>query len=123
MLDCEIFGLDSRWHHFTNALIHSLSALLLFGFLKHLTGARWKSALVAFLFVLHPLHVESVAWVAGRKDVLSAFFWILTTWSYAIYTRRSGWAWYALTLVVFCLGLVAKPMLVALPFVLLLLGI
>jgi protein O-mannosyl-transferase len=120
MLDCQMFGLDSGWHHFTNALIHSLSTLLLFGFLKHLTGARWKSALVAFLFALHPLHVESVAWVAERKDVLSAFFWILTMWSYAIYIRRPGWAWYVLTLAVFCLGLMAKPMLVTLPIVLLL---
>src|SRR5271157_6440189 len=69
MLDCQLFGLDSGWHHLTNVLIHGFAALLLFAFLRRATGARWPSALVAFLFAVHPLHVESVAWVAERKDV------------------------------------------------------
>jgi Tfp pilus assembly protein PilF len=121
MLDCTLFGLDSGWHHFTNVWIHALSALLWFAVLKRLTGARWRSALVAFLFALHPLHVESVAWVAERKDVLSGLFWVLTLWSYTAYTVRPGPVRYGLTLFLFCLGLMAKPMLVTLPLVLLLL--
>ena len=90
MLDCSLFGLDSGWHHFTNVCLHMLSTLLWFAVLKRLTGARWRSALVAFLFALHPLHVESVAWVAERKDVLSGLFWVLTLWGYAAYTARPG---------------------------------
>lgn len=121
MLDCELFGLNSRWHHFTNVWIHALSTLLLFAVLQRMTGARWPSAIVASLFALHPLHVESVAWVAERKDVLSAFFWVLTLWAYAGYVARPGRGRYALTLLMFCLGLMAKPMLVTLPIVLLLL--
>ena len=78
MLDCQLFGLDSGWHHFTNVLLHALSAVILFAALKRMTGARWKSALVAFLFAIHPLRAESVAWVAERKDVLSGLFWMLT---------------------------------------------
>ena len=116
-----MFGLDSGWHHFTNVWIHALSTLLWFAVLKRLTGARWRSALVAFLFALHPLHVESVAWVAERKDVLSGLFWVLTLWSYTAYTVRPGPLRYGLTLFLFCLGLMAKPMLVTLPLVLLLL--
>ena len=121
MLDSTLFGLDSGWHHFTNVWIHALSTLLWFAVLKRLTGARWRSALVAFLFALHPLHVESVAWVAERKDVLSGLFWVLTLWSYTAYTVRPGPVRYGLTLFLFCLGLMAKPMLVTLPLVLLLL--
>ena len=121
MLDCTFFGLDSGWHHFTNVWIHALSTLLWFAMLKRLTGASWRSALVAFLFALHPLHVESVAWVAERKDVLSGLFWVLTLWSYTAYTVRPGPVRYGLTLFLFCLGLMAKPMLVTLPVVLLLL--
>lgn len=121
MLDCELFGLASGWHHFTNVWIHALSTLLWFAMLKRITGARWKSALVAFLFGLHPLHVESVAWVCERKDVLSALFWVLTLWAYAGYVGRPGRGRYVLTLFLFCLGLMAKPMLVSLPIVLLLL--
>jgi tetratricopeptide (TPR) repeat protein len=123
MLDCQLFGLNSGWHHLINVLIHGLAALLLFVFLRRATGARWPSALVAFLFALHPLHVESVAWVAERKDVLSAFFWFLTLWAYVWYTERPGPRRYALLLVAFCLGLMAKPMVVTLPFVLLLLDV
>jgi Flp pilus assembly protein TadD len=121
MLDSTLFGPDSGWHHFTNVWIHALSTLLWFAVLKRLTGARWRSALVAFLFALHPLHVESVAWVAERKDVLSGLFWVLTLWSYTAYTARPGRARYGLTLLLFCLGLMAKPMIVTLPLVLLLL--
>jgi len=123
MLDCQLFGLASGWHHLTNVLIHGCAALLLFAFLRRATGARWRSALVAFLFAVHPLHVESVAWVAERKDVLSAFFWFLTMWAYVRYTERPGWGRYLLVLVTFCLGLMAKPMIITLPFVLLLLDI
>ena len=121
MLDCQFFGLDSGWHHITNVLIHGLASLLLFAFLYRATGARWRSALVAFLFVVHPLHVESVAWVAERKDVLSAFFWFLTLWAYVRYTERPSSGRYLLVLLAFCFGLMAKPMIVTLPFVLLLL--
>ncbi len=121
MLDCQFFGLDSGWHHITNVLIHGLASLLLFLFLYRATGARWRSALVAFLFAVHPLHVESVAWVAERKDVLSAFFWFLTLWAYVRYTERLSANRYLLVLLSFCFGLMAKPMIVTLPFVLLLL--
>jgi Flp pilus assembly protein TadD len=121
MLDCDLFGLDSGWHHFTNVCIHALSTLLWFMVLKRITAARWKSALVAFLFALHPLHVESVAWVCERKDVLSALFCVLTLWAYAGYVGRPGRGRYLLTLFLFCLGLMAKPMLVTLPVILLLL--
>ena len=121
MLDVSLFGLDSGWHHFTSIWIHILSTLLWYALLKRLTGSRWRSALVALLFALHPLHVESVAWVAERKDVLSGLFWVLTLWAYADYTDRPAPLRYTLTLFLFCLGLMAKPMLVTLPAVLLLL--
>uniref|UniRef100_Q01XC0 TPR repeat-containing protein n=1 Tax=Solibacter usitatus (strain Ellin6076) TaxID=234267 RepID=Q01XC0_SOLUE len=121
MLDVSLFGLDAGWHHFTNLWLHALSTLLWFAVLQRLTGARWRSALVAFLFGLHPLHVESVAWVAERKDVLSGLFWPLTLWAYAAYTARPGVWRYTATLALFCLGLMAKPMIVTLPLVLLLL--
>jgi tetratricopeptide (TPR) repeat protein len=114
MLDYALFGLDAGAHHFTNVVLHLLTTLLCFAWLVRLTGARWRSALVAFLFALHPLHVESVAWVAERKDVLSGLFCVLTLMAY---TRGRRW----LALVLFCCGLMAKPMLVTLPIVLLLL--
>jgi tetratricopeptide (TPR) repeat protein len=123
MLDCQLFGLRSGWHHLTNVWFHALATLLLFAFLDRATKARWRSALVAFLFALHPLHVESVAWIAERKDVLSAFFWFLTLYAYVGYTERPDGKRYALTLGAFCLGLMAKPMAVTLPFVLLLLDV
>ncbi len=109
-----------------NALLHALAALLLFAFLRRATGARWPSAFVAFLFALHPLHVESVAWISERKDVLSACFWFLALWAYTHYAQRrakggSGWGWYAVVALAFALGLMSKPMIVTLPFVLLLL--
>lgn len=121
MLDWQLFGPNSGWHHFTNLWIHALSTLLLFAVLERMTGARWRSAFGAFLFGLHPLHVESVAWIAERKDVLSGLFWMLTLWSYAAYAARPGRMRYLLTLFLFCLGLMAKPMLVTLPIVMLLL--
>jgi tetratricopeptide (TPR) repeat protein len=123
MADYQFFGMESGWHHLTNVWLHTLSALLLFGVLKRMTGARWPSALVAFLFALHPLHVESVAWVAERKDVLGALFWFLTLWFYARYVERPGAGRYLAVVLAFCLGLMAKPMIVTLPFVLLLLDV
>jgi tetratricopeptide (TPR) repeat protein len=123
MADCQFFGMDAGWHHLTNLWLHALSALLLFAVLKRMTGARWPSAAVAFLFALHPLHVESVAWVAERKDVLSAFFWMLTLACYVRYVERPGVGRYLTVLLAFLLGLMAKPMVVTLPFVLLLLDV
>jgi len=121
MLDCELFDLKPAGHHLTNLLLHIANALLLFYVLKDMTGAVWKSWLVAALFALHPLHVESVAWVAERKDVLSTLFWILTMIGYVRYVRRPTAGRYSATLILFLLGLMAKPMLITLPFVLLLL--
>ena len=121
MLDCQLFGLDAGRHHLTNVAIHILATLLVFAVLRRTTSARWQSAMVAALFALHPLHVESVAWIAERKDVLSAFFWMVTLGAYAGYVARPGPARYALTLSCFCLGLMAKPMIVTLPLVLFLL--
>ena len=123
MLDVELFGLDAGRHHTVNALLHLLTALLLFEALRRMTGAPAPSAFVALLFAVHPTHVESVAWVAERRDTLSAFFWMLTLLAYAGYAgpgRRRGLR-YAAVLAAFGLGLLAKPMLVTLPFVLLLL--
>jgi protein O-mannosyl-transferase len=121
MLDVQLFGLDPRWHHLVSLLLHVLTALLLFLVLLFMTDALWQSAFVAALFALHPLHVESVAWVAERKDVLCAFFWMLTLGAYVRYVRRPGFARYLTVLLTLGLGLMAKPMLVTLPFVLLLL--
>jgi Tfp pilus assembly protein PilF len=121
MLDCRLFGTEPGWHHLTNLLLHLANTLLLFGLLNRMTGALWRSAFVAAAFALHPLHVESVAWIAERKDVLSTFFWMLTMAAYLRYVNRPGVSRYLLTLVTFALGLMAKPMLVTLPFVLLLL--
>jgi len=121
MLDCQFFGLDSGWHHLHNVLLHALAAVMLCMFLQRATGTRWRSALAAFLFALHPLHVQSVAWVAERKDVLSACFWFLTLWLYVRYAERPGTGRYLAVALSFWLGLMAKPMMVTLPFVLLLL--
>ena len=121
MLDFQLFGLDSGWHHLTNLMIHLASTALLFALLRRMTQKLWESAFVSFVFALHPLHVESVAWVTERKDVLSAFFWILTTWLYLDYVEKPGPRRYLLALGAFCLGLMSKQMLVTLPFALLLL--
>ena len=122
MLDVQLFGVNAGAHHAVNLSLHILNTLLLFGVLRRMTGAIWRSAFVAALFAVHPMHVESVAWVSERKDVLSTLFWFLTLWAYAAYVRRPGWR-YALVVVCFALGLMSKPMLVTLPFVLLLLDV
>ncbi|MGO8761450.1 MAG: tetratricopeptide repeat protein [Desulfobaccales bacterium] len=121
MLDCQIYGMWSGGHHLTNVVFHLANTLLLFLFWARVTGALWPSALVAALFALHPLHVESVAWVSERKDVLSTLFWLATMWAYVGYVSAPSWKRYLLMLVCFALGLMAKPMLVTLPLVLLLL--
>jgi tetratricopeptide (TPR) repeat protein len=121
MLDVQLYGLDAGAHHLTNLLLHILNTLLLFGLLHRMTGALGRSAFVAGLFAVHPLHVESVAWLAERKDVLSTLFWMLTLWAYVGYVKRPGLRRYCVALLLFTLGLMAKQMLVTLPFVLLLL--
>jgi tetratricopeptide (TPR) repeat protein len=121
MLDCQLFGQDPFWHHFTNLLLHIANTLLLFWVLTKMTAAFWPSVFVAAIFAVHPLRVESVAWVAERKDVLSGLFWMLTMAAYLHYVRRPAIGRYLLVLLSLCLGLMAKPMLVTLPFVLLLL--
>ncbi len=121
MLDVQLFGAEPGGHHLVNLLIHVTNTAFLALVLYRMTGAVWPSTAVAALFGLHPLHVESVAWVAERKDVLSTFFWILTLWLYARFVESRGPGRYLLTLLAFALGLMAKPMLVTLPFVLLLL--
>ena len=149
MVDCQAFGLQAGWHHLTNLVLHTANTLLLFLILKRMTAANLPSAAVALLFALHPLHVESVAWVSERKDVLSTFFFMLTLWGYAEYAKpeaqsskpkvqgsqlkaeqtsplpsmvRGRVAWfYWLSVLAFVLGLLSKPMLVTMPFVLLLL--
>lgn len=155
IMDVQLFGLRPGWHHLTSLLFHVANAILLFFWLERLTGARWRCATVAALFAWHPLHVESVAWVAERKDVLSTFFFLLTLMAYSRYVearsrsadilvrpfpcsagggtgvsalraaaasaRGGPWAFYMLALLLFALGLLSKPMVVTLPFVLLLL--
>ncbi len=132
MADCQLFGLNPAGHHLVNVLLHTANTLLLFLLLEKLTGAQWRSAVVAALFAWHPLRVESVAWACERKDVLSAFFWMLTLLAYTgyVHTRtrpRSSTfqppflLYYCLALFLFACGLMSKPMVVTLPFVLLLL--
>lgn len=121
MLDCHLFRTNPRWHHLSNLLLHIMNTLLLFAVLRRMTLALWHSAFVAAAFALHPLHVQSVAWIAERKDVLSTLFWMLTMAAYLRYVEHPRISRYLLTLLVFALGLMAKPMLVSLPFVLLLL--
>lgn len=123
MIDVTLFGLDPGWHHLVNVLIHALSALLLLLALFRMTGAVWQSAFVAALFGIHPLHVESVAWIAERKDVLSGLFFMLILLSYERYARSGGGKHYLLVLLLFALGLLSKSMLVTVPFVLLLLDV
>jgi tetratricopeptide (TPR) repeat protein len=121
MIDSQLFGGWAGGHHLVSAGLHAVNAILLLAVLRALTGSLWRSAAVAALFALHPLRVESVAWAAERKDVLSGLFWLLTTTAYLRYLRRPGAGRYGATLCLFALGLMAKPMLVTLPFVLLLL--
>ena len=130
MLDCRLYGLKAGGHHLTNVLLHAISAILLFLALRRMTTAFWLSAFAAAVFAVHPLHVESVAWVSERKDVLSGLFFMLTLGAYARYVRRQGGGTnavrlrtkdYLWVLFFFALGLMSKPMLVTLPFVLLLL--
>ncbi|MFC1857522.1 tetratricopeptide repeat protein [Thermodesulfobacteriota bacterium] len=121
LADYQIYGLNPGGYHLTNVILHIANALLLFIIFKRATGALWRSAFVAALFAIHPLHVESVAWITERKDVLSSLFWMLTMASYVWYAERLGVLRYLMTCFFFILGLMAKPMLVTLPFVLLLL--
>ena len=121
MLDIQLFGMNSGMHHFTNVIFHILNSMLLFIVLEKMTGALWRSAVVAFLFALHPLHVESVAWISERKDVLSTFFWMLTMMGYLWYVHHPSVRRYLTVIFFYILGLMSKPMLVTLPFVLLLL--
>ena len=121
MLDCQIFGKDPGWIHLVNVILHLANTLLLFAVLRRMTGSLWPSAFVAAAFAIHPVHVESVAWIAERKDVLSTLFWLLTMAAYAGYVKRPSVFRYSTAIVLFAVGLMAKPMLVTLPFVLLLL--
>jgi len=121
LLDWEIFGPRAGGHHLVSAAIHAGSSILLCAVLAAMTGAFWRSAAVAALFALHPLRVESVAWAAERKDVLSAFFWLLATGAYLRWVRRPGRGRGLTVVALHALGLAAKPMLVTLPFALLLL--
>ena len=121
MLDVQLYGLHPGRHHLTNVLLHIVNTLLLFGVLRRMTGKLWQSSFVAALFALHPLHVESVAWIAERKDLLSACFGFLTLWFYARFVQNPGISRYVPVLLFFMLSLMAKPMMVTLPFVLLLL--
>jgi tetratricopeptide (TPR) repeat protein len=120
ILDCQLFGLESRGPHLVNISIHALSALLLFFVLRRATRAPWPCAFAAFIFAIHPLHVESVAWISERKDVLSAFFWFLALYFYLRYIEQPNLRDYLLLTVAFVLGLMSKPMLVTFPFTLLL---
>jgi protein O-mannosyl-transferase len=121
MLDCQLFGLQPRGHHFVNVLLHSAGVLLLFLLLEQMTGELWLSAFVAAIFAIHPLRVESVAWIAERKDVLSGIFFMLTLVSYVRYTRRPSIDRYITMSILFACGLMSKPMLVTVPIILLLL--
>jgi Tfp pilus assembly protein PilF len=139
MLDCQLFGLRAGGHHLTSLLLHTANTVLLFLVFWRMTAALWRSAFVAGIFALHPLHVEPVAWAADRKDVLSTLFWMLTLWAYVAYARsqartvnqgsntrrgigiHSKWIWYVTSLIFFTLGLMSKSMIVTLPLILLLL--
>jgi protein O-mannosyl-transferase len=121
MIDCQVFGLNPAGHHLGNVLLHTAGALLLFSVLNGMTGAIWRSAFVAAVFAIHPLRAESVAWVAERKDVLSGVFFMLTLAAYVYYVRKPSLRNYAATLLFFAFSLMAKPMVVTLPVLLLLL--
>ena len=121
MLDYELYGMDAGGFLLTNLLFHILNSILLFFVFKKMTGKLWQSSFVAVLFALHPIHVESVAWASERKDVLSTFFWMLTMWFYVRYADRPDVKRFLPVILFLMLGLMAKPMVVTLPFVLLLL--
>jgi tetratricopeptide (TPR) repeat protein len=123
MVDVQVFGLNAGAHHTVNLVLHVVNTLLLFVVLWRMSGAPWRSLAVAALFAVHPMHVESVAWIAERKDVLSTLLWLLTMWAYLAYTKDPRVRRYVLVLVLFALGLMAKPMVVTLPCVLLLLDV
>ncbi len=120
LIDVELFGLNPGGHHATNVLIHAINACLLMSLLLRMTGAFWRSAFVAAVFAIHPLHVESVAWIAERKDVLSTMLMLLAMLAYVRYVERTTWRRYAVVLLLFGLGLCGKPMIVTLPALLLL---
>ena len=119
-LDCTLFGLNPAAHHTISVLLHALNTVLLFLWLDGLVGSRWRAALLAAIFGLHPLHVESVVWVSERKDVLSALFWMLALLAYAKYVQKPGVARYLIVAACFTAGLLSKPMVVTLPAILLL---
>ncbi len=121
MLDCQLWGLRAGGHHLTNLVLHTIAVVLLFLVLQQMTGAIWRSAFVAAVFAIHPLRVESVAWISERKDVLSAVFFMLTLGAYIRYARSPSFGRYLTMSILFALGLMSKPMLVTVPFVLLLL--
>src|SRR6266436_6473088 len=121
MLDCQLYGLNAGGHHASNVVLHTIAVLLLFRVLRQMTGAVWKSVVVAALFAVHPLHVESVAWVSERKDVLSAVFFLLMLNAYVRYARAASITRYLAVAVLFAAGLMSKPMLVSAPIILLLL--
>jgi tetratricopeptide (TPR) repeat protein len=123
MLDVDLWGAKAGGHHFTSVLLHSGNTLLLFFVLLRMTGSLWRCALVSALFAVHPLHVESVAWISERKDVLSTFFGLLALWAYLAYARSGSTRKYLLMIGFFVLSLMAKPMLVTFPFLLLLLDL
>jgi len=120
MLDCQLFGVNPAWHHFSSVVIHALATIALFFALDSLTGKNWRSAFVASVFAIHPLRAESVAWIAERKDVLSGLFFALTLLAWSYYTRRKSVTRYLLAVLAAALGTLSKPMLVTIPFVLLL---
>lgn len=121
MLDVKMYGFIPGKHHIVNLIFHIVNSIILFDVFRRMSGEIWKSAVVALLFAIHPMNVESVAWIAARKNVLSTFFWMVTIIFYAKYTQRLDIKWYLSALAVFSLGLMAKQMLITLPFVLLLL--
>ncbi|MBL4889505.1 MAG: tetratricopeptide repeat protein [Candidatus Lindowbacteria bacterium] len=121
LIDIELYGLNAGGHHMTNVILHILNVVFLFLILEHMTNNPWQSAFVAAIFGLHPLQVESVAWISERKDVLSSFFWLLTMGAYFRFVKHRSGQNYLILISVFVLGLMAKPMLMTLPFVLLLL--
>ena len=122
LTDVSLFGLNPGYHHLTNVVFHTLNSILLFGLLRLLTGSIWRSGIAAAIFAFHPAHVESVAWVAERKDVVSTMFALLCIGAYVYYVRSERrTSWYIAVVVLFALGLMSKPMVVTLPFLLMLL--